>query len=450
MTAMVLRCSGMASDQLAAYRGDMHYHGTWRSNRPIDAEGDPTMRYSRDHILTSHAGSLPRPDALIEANRARQSGEPVDEAPFMTQLGSAVADVVRRQKELGIDVPGDGEFGKLMWHRVNYGAWWSYSFHRLEGLALGPGLYQMPAPPARPGEVTLTSMANRRDRTRFAAAYADPELGITTGPRLPNWPVCVDPLKYKGHAAIAADIANFKAGLAACGAEEGFMTSIAPGSASRIGNTYYKTEEEFLYACADAMRKEYQAIIDAGLILQLDDPSIAENWDMVNPEPTVEEYRTFSMLRAEALNHAIRGMPRDRIRLHLCWGSWHGPHTTDIPMRDIVDAMLAIDCGAYSFESGNVRHEHEWSVWRDVKLPDDKLILPGVVSHATNVVEHPELVAERILRFTDLVGKERVIASTDCGLGGRVHADIAWAKLEALARGAALASAKLWRRLPAA
>ena len=171
------RCSGMASDQLAAHLGDMHYHGTWRSNWPIDAEGDPTMRYSRDHILTSHAGSLPRPDALIEANRARQSGEPVDETPFMTQLGSAVADVVRRQIELGIDVPGDGEFGKLMWHRVNYGAWWSYSFHRLEGLALGPGLYQMPAPPARPGEVTLTSMANRRDRTRFAAAYADPEFG---------------------------------------------------------------------------------------------------------------------------------------------------------------------------------------------------------------------------------------------------------------------------------
>ena len=408
------------------------------------------MKYSRDHILTSHVGSLPRPDALIEANRARQSGEPVEEARFAAQLGAAVADVVRRQVDLGIAVPGDGEFGKSMGHRVNYGAWWSYSFNRLDGLELGgPGLYEMPARRARPGEIALTSFADRRDRQRFAAAYADPELGITTGPRARNWPVCVGPLTYKGHAAIAADIANFKAGLAACGIEEGFMTSIAPGSASRIGNAYYTTEEAFLFACADAMREEYRAIIDAGLILQLDDPSIAENWDQVNPEPTVEEYRAFSMQRVEALNHAIKGLPRDRIRFHLCWGSWHGPHTTDIPMRDIIDVMLAIDCGAYSFEAGNVRHEHEWSVWRDVRLPDDRLILPGVVSHATNVVEHPALVAERILRFADLVGKERVIASTDCGLGGRVHADIAWAKLDALVQGAALASAQLWRRGPA-
>ena len=167
------------------------------------------------------------------------------------------------------------------------------------------------------------------------------------------------------------------------------MTSVAPGSASRIGNAYYKTDEEFLFACADAMREEYKAIVDAGLILQLDDPAIAENWDMVNPEPTVEDYKKFSMLRVEALNHAIRGLPEDRIRFHLCWGSWHGPHMTDIPMRDIIDVMLAINAGAYSFEAGNVRHEHEWKVWQDVKLPDGKLILPGVVSHATNVVEHP-------------------------------------------------------------
>jgi 5-methyltetrahydropteroyltriglutamate--homocysteine methyltransferase len=223
------------------------------------------------------------------------------------------------------------------------------------------------------------------------------------------------------------------------------MTAVAPGSAARIGNSYYKTEEELLYACADAMREEYQAILDAGLILQLDDPAIAENWDMINPEPTVEEYKKFSMVRVEALNHAIRGLPQDRIRFHLCWGSWHGPHITDIAMRDIVDVMLAVNAHAYSFEAGNVRHEHEWKVWQDVKLPDDKVILPGVVSHATNVVEHPELVAERILRFANLVGRERVIASTDCGLGGRVHSDIAWAKLEALAQGAAIATRQLWR-----
>jgi len=257
-------------------------------------------------------------------------------------------------------------------------------------------------------------------------------------------PVCVGPVSYTGQAAIASDIANFKAGLAAAGVEEGFMTSVAPGSAARLRNTHYKSDEEFMIACADAMREEYKAILDAGLILQLDDPSIAENWDQVNPEPAVEDYRKFTMLRVDALNHAIKGLHEDRIRFHLCWGSWHGPHTTDIEMRHIVDIMLAIKCQAYSFEAGNVRHEHEWRVWQDVKLPDGKLILPGVVSHATNVVEHPQLVAERILRFAGLVGRERVIAATDCGLGGRVHPQIAWAKLEALAEGARLASRILW------
>ena len=404
------------------------------------------MRQSRDQILTSHAGSLPRPEELIDANRARESGMTTDEQRFQEQLRASVAGVVRRQKQVGTAIPGDGEFGKSMGHKVNYRAWWSYSFQRLGGLELGTtGLYDMPAQRSRPGDVVLTSFADRRDRLKFAAAYADPDSGITTGPRAALWPVCVGTLTYTGHAAIKSDIANFKAALQAAGIEEGFMTSIAPGSASRIANRHYKTDEEFLFACADAMREEYKAIVDAGLVLQLDDPAIAENWDMVNPEPTVADYKKFSMVRVEALNHAIRGLPEDRIRFHLCWGSWHGPHTTDIPMRDIVDVMLAVKCGGYSFEAANVRHEHEWSVWRDVKLPDGKLILPGIVSHATNVVEHPELVAERITRFANAVGKERVIASTDCGLGGRVHAQIAWAKLEALAQGAALATRQLWR-----
>jgi len=404
------------------------------------------MKASRDRILTSHAGSLPRPDDLIEANRAREAEGIGDDAGFPARLRAAVADVVRHQTDLGISIPGDGEFGKSMGHRVNYRAWWSYSFQRLDGLELGTsGLYDMPARRSRPGEVVLSSFADRRDRLKFAAAYADADSGITTGPRPARWPVCVGPLTYTGHDAIRSDIANFKAALAAAGVEEGFMTSIAPGSASRIANRYYTTEEEFLFACADAMREEYRAIVDAGLVLQLDDPAIAENWDMVNPEPSVADYRKFSMVRVEALNHAIRGLPEDRIRFHLCWGSWHGPHTTDIPMRDIVEVMLAVKCRAYSFEAGNGRHEHEWKVWRDVKLPDGKLILPGVVSHATNVVEHPELVAERIVRFADQVGRERVIASTDCGLGGRVHPQIAWAKLEALAQGAELATQQLWR-----
>jgi 5-methyltetrahydropteroyltriglutamate--homocysteine methyltransferase len=403
------------------------------------------MKTSSTHILTSHVGSLPRPDDLIAANRAREAAETIDEQVFQEKLRGAVAQVVRRQTELGIDVPGDGEFGKSMGHRVNYGAWLSYCFHRLGGLDLsGPDMRDMPPRRSRPGEVVLTGFSDRRDRVRFAAAYADPESGITTGPRPATGPVCVGPLTYTGHAAINSDIANFKAAMTLAGIEEGFMTSIAPGSTTRIGNIFYKTQEEFLFASADAMREEYKAILDAGLILQLDDPALATDWDMINPEPAVAEYQKFATVQVEALNYALRGLPQDRIRFHLCWGSWHGPHTTDIPVRDIVDLMLAVNAGAYSFEAGNVRHEHEWKVWQDVKLPDDKVILPGVVSHATNVVEHPELVAERILHFANLVGKERVIASTDCGLGGRVHPQIAWAKLEALVEGAALASRQLW------
>jgi len=405
------------------------------------------MRASRDHILTSQAGSLPRKDDLIEANRAREAGETHDEKRFQEQLRAAVVDVVRRQKEIGIDVPGDGEFGKSMGSRVNYGAWWNYAFNRLGGLDLGsgPGLYGQPVRRSKPGQIILTGMGDRRDRNRFPEIYSDPEGPASTGPRKAHWPVCVGPVSYKGQDAIASDIANFKAALSASGVEEGFMTSVAPASLMRFANEHYKTDEEFLFACADAMREEYKAIVDAGLVLQLDDPAIAENWDMINPEPTVEDYKKFTMVRIDALNHALRGLPEDRIRFHLCWGSWHGPHTTDIPMRDIVDVMLAVKCQAYSFEAGNVRHEHEWNVWEEVKLPDGKIILPGVVSHATNVVEHPDLVAQRILRFTNSVGRERVIACTDCGLGGRVHPMIAWAKLEALVQGADLATRRLWQ-----
>jgi 5-methyltetrahydropteroyltriglutamate--homocysteine methyltransferase len=401
------------------------------------------MRGSRDRIITSHVGSLPRPDALIEANATRGADAGTRERAFQDLLEQSVTGVVRQQKDAGIDIPNDGEFGKAMGERVNFRAWLSYSFNRLSGLETLDK--QPPARPSGPHDLVLQGLIKRRDRTKFLAAYTDPASGISIGRDFAR-PVCTGPVKYTGQDAIAADIAHFKAALEANGIDEGFMTSIAPGSASRLGNVYYKTDDEFLFACADAMREEYKAIIDAGLILQLDDPSIAENWDQIVPEPTVEAYRKFSMVRVEALNHAIRDLPQDRIRFHLCWGSWHGPHVTDLPMRDIVEVMLAVKCQAYSFEAANVRHEHEWSMWREVKLPDDKLILPGIVSHATNVVEHPDLVAERILRFANVVGRERVIASTDCGLGGRVHPDIAWAKLETLAQGARIASRQLWAK----
>jgi 5-methyltetrahydropteroyltriglutamate--homocysteine methyltransferase len=404
------------------------------------------MHNSDQGILTSHAGSLPRPDELIEANRARMEGETNDEAAFQEELAASIAAVVARQVACGITVPGDGEFGKAMGQKVNYGAWWSYSFSRLGGLdPNGPKLFDMPVHHSTPGNVQLTSFGDRRDRNAFKAAYSDPTSGVSAGGGGQSWSACVGPVTYIGQDAIAADIANFKAALAASGQSEGFMTSVGPASAARVANSYYKTDEEFVWACADAMREEYKAILDAGLVLQIDDPSIAENWDQINPEPSVADYQRFTMRNVEALNHSLRGLPTDRIRFHLCWGSWHGPHTTDIQMKDIVDVMLAINAGGYSFEAANARHEHEWTVWRDVKLPDGKVIIPGIVGHATNVVEHPELVAQRIIRFAELVGRENVIAATDCGLGGRIHADIAWAKLQTLADGAAIATKHLWR-----
>ncbi|GAB2676627.1 cobalamin-independent methionine synthase II family protein [Saccharopolyspora gloriosae] len=400
------------------------------------------MRSSSEGILTTQAGSLPRPEALIEWNAADGG----DAAAYREELDAELAALVVRQRDLGIGFVGDGEFGKATSQKVDYGAWWSYSFQRLGGLELGrTALADVTGQRAKPtGEVELTTFGNRRDRTRFADAYADPTSGAAVSSSAKVFPTCTGPLTYTGQEAIASDIRGFKRALAAAGLEEGFMTSIGPGSCSRIGNEHYADEEEFLYACADAMREEYEAIIDAGLILQIDDPAIAENWDQINPEPTVEAYRDFTMRRVEALNHALRGLPPERIRFHLCWGSWHGPHTTDLPMRDLVDVLLSINAQAYAFEAGNVRHEHEWKVWRDVALPEGKLLLPGVVSHATNVVEHPELVADRIVRFAECVGRENVVASTDCGLGGRVHPQIAWAKLESLVAGAELATARLW------
>lgn len=403
------------------------------------------MRDSSTHILTSHAGSLPRPTNLLEANRARSQGRGSEEGAFQDMLRAATAEVVRRQKATGIDIPNDGEFGHSMNYSINYGAWWGYAFQRLSGLKVSDE--EPDAPPQQTGAagINLSSRLDRRDRKKFAQAYADPESGIYMGPERSAIPVCVGPVKYIGREALDADIANIKAAMTAAGIEEGFLNAVAPGSCARTANQYYKTDEEFMMATAEAMREEYKAIVDAGLILQLDDPLVAEGWDQINPEPSAANYRKYAMRWIEALNHAIRGLPPDRVRFHLCWGSWHGPHTTDLPMRDIVEVMLAVKCQGYSFEAANARHEHEWNVWEEVNLPDDKIILPGIVSHATNVVEHPELVAQRICRFAKVVGRERVIAATDCGLGGRVHAQIAWAKLESLAQGAEIASKELWR-----
>ena len=401
-----------------------------------------------DRILTSHAGSLPRPEDLIALNEQRAAAGFSDEEGYARRLSAAVGEVVARQRDIGIDLVNDGEYGHDMGQRYNYGSWWTYVFGRLGGVELGRyTIENIPQAKARPGEVTLTTFGGRRDWQAFSDAYADPSAGVAIpsqgGPDVPA-PVCAGPVTYTGQAEIQRDIADMKAAMAAAGVADGFLNAVAPGSAGRFGNEYYDSDEELIYACADALREEYRAIVDAGLILQLDDPGIAENWDQINPAPSVEDYQRFTRKRVEALNYAIRGLPPERIRFHLCWGSWHGPHSTDLPMADIVDVMLEINAGAYSFEAANVRHGHEWKVWRDVKLPEGKTIIPGMVSHSTNVVEHPELVADRIVNYAQVVGRDHVIAGTDCGLGGRVHPQIAWAKLDTLAKGAELATKRLY------
>jgi len=399
-------------------------------------------------IATTTAGSLPRTQALIAANGAREladDGFTLKTTPEFDELvTAAVADVVARQRAAGITLVGDGEFGKAMSSAVDYGAWWSYSFQRVTGLSLtdvnpiiaapeGTDMAGQRAVRSEPGKIRLTSFVDRRDRQRFPAVYHDAET-VPQGRIATAFPTTTGEISYRGQDAVAADIRHLKAALQP--GEQGFLTAISPGSAARVVNTHYVSEQEHIDAWADALREEYTAITDAGLIVQIDDPSLAENWDQINPEPSVEDYQAFTKIRIDALNRAIEGLPREQVRLHLCWGSWHGPHTTDIELRHILPVVLQANVGSISFEAGNVRHEHEWAVWRDAAVPADLVLVPGVVSHATNVVEHPDLVAERIGRFTSIVGPERVIASTDCGLGGRVHPDIAWAKLEALGEGA--------------
>jgi 5-methyltetrahydropteroyltriglutamate--homocysteine methyltransferase len=412
-----------------------------------------------NRILTTHVGSLPRPEKLLAAAHDRTvAGK--DEAVFDKELKGAVADVVRRQKELGVDLINDGEFGHTMGWAYDYGSWWSYVIRRLAGVeVIKTGLWFTTLSahiktPMAPKDFVVGNWGERRDMAKFQEAYLDPHSGCGLPEQFmtEHSPVVNGPIKYKGQELIQRDIANLKAGLKAAGlgTEGAWMNSIAPASCARMPNEHYKSEEELLYACADAMHEEYKAIIDAGLTVQLDDPAIGENWDQQKIEPSVEGYRRYTKMCIDALNHSIKGLPANKIRFHLCWGSWHGPHSTDIPMKHLVDLMLAVNCDYYSFEAANARHEHEWKLWKNIKLPAGKKILPGIVSHSTNLIEDPELVADRIIRFAEAVGPENVIASTDCGLGGRVHPQIAWAKLKALSEGAALASKQLWKGRAAA
>ena len=405
------------------------------------------MGPSASRILTTHAGALPRPDDLLALNAERAHGVQVADDRHRQRLRTTVADVVQRQIELGIAIVNDGEYGKTMRTRLDYGAWISYVIQRFTGFgdadSAGRPFNGATAPDdtIKPG-----SFQKRRDRQAFPDVYADIDREMFAGGPRPMGRPIVGAVTYRGHAALQADIDNLLAALVASGfsRNDAFMSAPAPGTFGRDQNHYYRTQEEFLYAIADAVRVEYRAIVDAGFILQIDDPGMAENWDAMDSSVTLEQYRAYARICIDALNHALTGIPEERVRYHMCWGSWHGPHLTDIPLRDIVDLLLTIRAGAYSLEAGNVRHEHEWKVWRDVKLPEGKRLIPGVVSHATNVVEHPELVADRIIQYAQLVGRENVMAGTDCGLGGRIHPSLAWAKLQALVEGAELASRHLW------
>lgn len=402
------------------------------------------MKRSTNRILTTHAGSLPRPKDLLELYRAQDAGELRNHGLLSGRCASAVAEVLVRQKQAGIDIPDDGEFGKSTGQATDYAPWLTYVYPRLKGFTGGVPMSE--AMRFTAGGITFGSFLERRDFGKFREFYQDPQaIGFGGSITSRKIPVCTEPISYAGREAVETDVSNLKAAMTAAGVDEAFMCSASPGVIERSQNRYYQREEDFLYAIAEAMREEYKAILDAGLILQIDDPGMPDTWDAAVPEPPLDLYKRYARVRIEALNHALRGLPADRIRYHICWGSWHGPHTTDIPLRKVVDLVLSVHAGAYSVEAGNARHEHEWKVWQDVELPDGKVLIPGVVSHATNVVEHPELVAERIVKFANLVGRENVIAGTDCGLGGRLHPLIAWAKLEALAEGAALASRQLWR-----
>jgi 5-methyltetrahydropteroyltriglutamate--homocysteine methyltransferase len=383
------------------------------------------MRRSDQKILTTHAGRLQRPEEITRRMETDPQGRPND-LEFGGILAGAVQDVVRQQAELGIDIVGDGEFGKLSWA--------TYVNGRLGGHEIVPG--KNSRPPSEDRRV-FAQFYEELDRAG-ATYYRSPGSSVPKGMR---W-ACTGPVSYIGQDALRQDLDNLKSALSVAGIAEAFVPATSP---IRPGlNAYYKTNEDYYVAIAEAMRTEYRAIVEAGFVLQIDDPHLAVRWHD-NPGQSVSDYRKRARTFVEITNYGLEGIPEDRVRYHLCWGSWHGPHAFDLPLADIVDLMLSVRAQGYVFEAANAQHEHEFEIWRDVKLPAGKILIPGFVSHATVVVEHPELVALRIKNFAGLVGRENVIAGTDCGLGYRVHPQIAEAKLRNLAVGAAAASRALYR-----
>ncbi len=402
------------------------------------------MQRSVDRILTTHVGSLVRPADVLEDILLKVAGKPVDEAAFQEKVKRGVAEVVRKQADIGIDIPSDGEFSKPTFT--------SYVAERLSGLGPTP-------PTAQP----YTYAKLQEEFPGFMAQYNAMYTTLWMPKSIPNDIVrdamaappdvhsVTGPITYQGQALVQRDIANFQAALAGLPFVEAFMPSATPSRADVDTDQIYPSESAYLYALAEAMHEEYKAIVDAGFVVQLDLGLPARNQVLPgNANPGWAELRRASEMQIEAYNHALEGIPQDRVRYHLCWGSMNTPHTTDVPLKDIVDLILKINAQAYSIEAANPRHEHEWMVWKDVKLPDGKILIPGVVSHQPNVVEHPELVAMRIKNYASVVGRENVMASSDCGFAQgwsmiRVHPEVQWAKLSTLVEGARLASRDLWK-----
>ncbi|NQV57500.1 MAG: epoxyalkane--coenzyme M transferase [Rhodospirillales bacterium] len=376
------------------------------------------MKRSTDKILTTHAGSLP---IAVQLDK--------NAADFESALKSEIAGVVARQKELGLDIINEGEYSKG-------GDWLSFMDGRIGGCEV------------RDVTDNRAAVFKGREQQEFADFYKYAAergtLFYLPGDQIKvtrNYWSCTGPVTYTGQSILAKEIALLTE---AAGTEDVFLTTTAPASLEPYyTNDFYGTEEEFLFAMADALHTEYKMIADAGLIVQVDDAWLPALWDRIGLEMGLEAFRKRSMLRVEALNQALFGIPEEQIRYHLCWGSWHGPHVYDLEFIHLVDIMLAVNAGAYLIEAANARHEHEWAVWQDTKLPDGKILIPGVITHSTDLVEHPELISQRIQRFAGVVGKENVIGGSDCGFGGRSHPQVAWAKLKALGEGAALAGKAL-------
>jgi 5-methyltetrahydropteroyltriglutamate--homocysteine methyltransferase len=395
------------------------------------------MAANPTRILTTHVGSLVRPPKLVAFLEAIEDGCPYDKAAHAACLSESIAQVVAQQAEAGVDIVSDGEFGKT-------GNWAWYIQQRISGFSQRPATAEESKDP-------LATMSMGHDFADFPEFYAEyfPTQGFRV--RTSNTvAVCSGPIRYVGQELVQRDIANLKAALAKVKVEDAFLPLVAPASAFPFyKNEYYKDDESLLFALAEGLREEYKAVLDAGLRIQIDDAFLPWTYERVVPPMTLAQYRKWAELRIDALNHALEGLPQERIRYHICWGSWNAPHIHDVPLKDIIDLLLKLRVGGYQFEAANVRHEHEWKVWQRVKVPAGRTLIPGVISHATNVVEHPELVADRLVCFANIVGRENVMAGTDCGFAQgpftrRVHPTIQWAKLRAQAEGARIATARLW------